>query len=57
MENNETRVWLEYALACNYITSPQYEELLSDQQEIGKLIGTMIYKPEKFLPTHLKKAQ
>jgi len=37
-ENSETQVWLEFALACNYINHDLYQELLSESKEIGKLI-------------------
>lgn len=48
-ENNETRVWLDFALACNYITNQQYEELTVLNNEVGKLIWYMINNPDKFM--------
>jgi len=47
-ENSETQVWLEFALACKYISEPIYQELISESLEIGKLINYMILNPEKF---------
>nr|WP_294925430.1 four helix bundle protein [uncultured Flavobacterium sp.] len=47
-ENSETQVWLEFALACNYITGELYQELLNTSNEIGKLINYMLLNPEKF---------
>lgn len=47
-ENSETQVWLEFALACNYINHDLYQELLSESKEIGKLINYMLLNPEKF---------
>lgn len=55
MENNETLVWLEYAIACKYISDNDHAKLAAEQKEIGKLLGAMIKSPEKFLPLHLKK--
>src|ERR1043165_486305 len=36
MENSETIGWLEFALACKYITNPQFEELNARAEEIGR---------------------
>ncbi|GIZ07280.1 four helix bundle protein [Flavobacterium sp. UMI-01] len=47
-ENSETQVWLEFALACNYISESLYIELTSESVEIGKLINYMLLNPEKF---------
>ena len=47
-ENSETQVWLEFALACKYISETIYQELTSEGIEIGKLTNYMILNPEKF---------
>lgn len=47
-ENSETDVWLDFALACGYITPDSHHLLHSDSLEIGKLINYMINNPEKF---------
>lgn len=47
-ENSETQVWLEFALACKYISETIYQELTSKGIKIGKLINYMILNPEKF---------
>lgn len=47
-ENSETKGWLEYALACEYISEEKYQELLNQSVEVGKLINYMILNPEKF---------
>jgi four helix bundle protein len=47
-ENSETQVWLEFALACKYISNESYNELLSESVEIGKLINYMLLNPVKF---------
>ncbi len=47
-ENSETRVWLEFALACEYINQVTFDELELENKEIGKLINYMILNPKKF---------
>ena len=47
-ENSETVVWLDFALACEYISQESYKPLISESKEIGKLINYMIYNPDKF---------
>ncbi len=48
MENSETRVWLDFALACKYISDETRNELESKSMEIGKLLNHMIENPEKY---------
>ena len=47
-ENAETQVWLEFSLACKYISSEKYLDLTSKNDEIAKLILYMINNPDKF---------
>ena len=47
-ENSETQTWLEFALACKYISNESYNELLSESIEVGKLLNYMLLNPEKF---------
>jgi four helix bundle protein len=47
-ENSETQVWLEFSLKCNYINQAQYNSLISESEEVGKLINYMILNPQKF---------
>ncbi|WP_396191285.1 four helix bundle protein [Flavobacterium sp.] len=47
-ENSETQVWLEYSLACEYISKEIFNELINDSNEVGKLINYMILNPKKF---------
>jgi four helix bundle protein len=49
-ENSETIVWLEFALASDYITAEQEQELESNAEEVGRMLNSMIENPEKFLP-------
>lgn len=48
MENSETRVWLDFALACNYIFEEKRNNLEAKLIEIGKLLNHMIEHPEKY---------
>lgn len=47
-ENSETSVWLDYALACEYLKKEDFEKLEKDVIEIGKLINYMINNPGRF---------
>lgn len=47
-ENSETQAWLEFSLKCNYISKIQYNELINESEEVGKLINYMILNPQKF---------
>lgn len=49
-EASETMVWLDFALACNYIEKGLHNELYDDYIEVGKMLGSMANNPEKFLP-------
>lgn len=48
MENSETQVWIDFSLACEYITKEIKEELHKKSEEVGKLVGYMVQNPEKF---------
>ncbi len=47
-ENSETQLWLEFALACEYISNEEKRKLENKSEEIGKLINYMMFNPEKF---------
>ena len=47
-ENSETIVWLEFSLACEYINLETFNKLISESEEIGKLLNFMINNPDKF---------
>ena len=48
MENGETQVWLDVALACRYITIETFTALDSKCEEISKLLNFMINNRAKF---------
>ncbi len=47
-ENSETSTWLDFALACEYVSKEKYADFIKQNKEIGKLINYMINNPEKF---------
>jgi len=50
MENTETQIWLDFALACNYINNDIYNSLINLADEVGKLMNHIINHPDKYLP-------
>ncbi len=48
MENSETQGWLEFSLACNYITKEVYDRLYALSDEVGRIVQYMIDNPGKF---------
>lgn len=48
MENSETQVWLDFAIACEYLEKSTYEKLSLEVKEVGKLLNYMILNPDKF---------
>ena len=48
MENSETSGWLDFALACLYISKEQHSRLTRENEEVGKLLNHMISNPEKY---------
>lgn len=48
MENTETRVWLDFALACEYLNKDAWDKLEEKAIEVGKLLNHMIENPEKY---------
>ncbi len=48
MENTETRVWLDFAHALDYITVETKERLDEKAVEVGKLLNHMIENPKKY---------
>src|SRR6185436_1213757 len=41
-EGTETQVWLEFARDCGYLSSEICKKLLSEYEQIGKMLGNMI---------------
>ena len=51
-ENNETDTSLDFARDCGYITHVEHRELAGQCAEVGKMLGSMINKPD---PSCLRK--
>jgi len=47
-ENSETLVWLDFSLSCHYIANEDYNKLIVQNEEVGKLLSFMLNNPEKF---------
>ena len=45
----ETQVWLDFARDCGY-PSERRDELIKGYEEVGKMLGSMMSMPEKFIP-------
>lgn len=50
-ENSETDSCLDFAKHCGYITTRQHKHCVELCIEIGKMLGAMMARPEKFLLT------
>ena len=49
MENTETQVWLDVALACKYLSQDNYKEYIEKSEEVGRLLNHMIENPKNYL--------
>ncbi len=48
MENTETQIWLDFALASGYISEENHKVLVDRSQSVGRILNHMIHYPEKF---------
>lgn len=48
MEHPETLGWLDFSLACNYISKENHEKFILKNNEIGRLLNHMINNPDKY---------
>ena len=49
-EATETQVWLDFARDCGYLPTERHDSLLKEYEEAGKMLGSMMAAPEKFMP-------
>ena len=54
-EAAETQVWLDFARDCEYLLPARHTELIRGYEEVGKMLGTMMSMPEKFMPRNLRR--
>src|SRR5689334_19401199 len=47
-EQAETQHWIDSSLACEYVSEREHKSMLEKCFSIGKMLGTMMAKPEKF---------
>lgn len=47
-EASETQSWLEFALACNYISDKLFNELDNEYENVIKMLNSMEINAEKF---------
>lgn len=47
-ENSETGVWLDFSLACEYVSQEKHVDLTAKNEEVGRLIHHMISNPDKY---------
>ena len=47
-EENETEVWLDYSKGCKYIQKETHERVLSEYDEVRKMLISMINNPDKW---------
>ncbi len=57
-EQQETQHWIETAVDCNYLSDKQATNYLQKCQKVGRLLGGMIAKSDKFCgqPTTLRES-
>lgn len=48
-ENGETETSLDFAFDCGYISEKQHQELIEANNEIGRLLGSMLKNPEQWI--------
>ena len=49
-EATETQVWLDFAHDSSYMSPNLHAELVKGYEEVGKMLGTIMSMPEKFMP-------
>ncbi len=47
-EEYETEDWLDYSRDCNYLSKEEHESLLSEYDEVRRMLIAMINDPEKW---------
>jgi four helix bundle protein len=54
-EAAETQVWLDFARDCQYMSPQFHDELVNGYEEVGRMLGSMMSMPEKFMPRNLRR--
>ena len=53
-EQSETQHWIDTAMACGYMSYETHRTLLEKSMKIGRMLGSMITKPESFCRQYSK---
>lgn len=48
-EAAETKVWIDFAYDCKYLSQAKYHDLINRYEELGRMFGGMIAHSNKFL--------
>ena len=48
-ENAETEVWLDFSLACKYISVAEHAKLSALREDVGRLLGNILKNPGKYI--------
>jgi four helix bundle protein len=54
-EAAETQVWLDFARDCQYMSPHFHDELVNGYEEVGRMLGSMMSMPEKFMPRNIRR--
>jgi len=49
-EAAETQVWIDFAFDCGYLSKENHDQLIEQYEEVGRMLGGMMAKPENFVP-------
>jgi four helix bundle protein len=49
-EEFETETWIDYAKDCNYIDMDTHKKLISEYEQVKKILISMINNPSKWCP-------
>jgi four helix bundle protein len=55
-ECTETMIHLDFAKDCGYLADKKHKEIQDEYLQIGKMLGSMMANPERFLPKRLPTA-
>ncbi len=47
-ENLETQTWLIFARDCGYLDNADFDEFIEASEQVGRLLGGVLAKPESF---------
>lgn len=47
-EASETQTWLDFCIACKYISKKEFAELDSDYEKVLSMLNSMELKADKF---------